>query len=453
MSTLSDAGIYVILDLALPLNGSINRAEPSWDVSLLNLYLSTVDAFVKYDNLLAFSVGNEVVTQATNTEAAPFIKAAARDVKAYLKSINKSNIMLTYASTDGPAGLTSWRDQLANYLTCGGEEESIDMYGLNSYAWCGNSSYSASGYASLTTELASLPIPAYLSEFGCVNIPGGSTARPWTEVAALLSAPMTDTWSGGVAFSYFQQAPNTPNYGLTTVSGSGSQLTLTPDFDRLRAQYASASPPTGAGPTSNSAYPSCPSGDASSSFRASGNLPPTPNSKLCDCAQQNAWTCLATPVTANQPAEIGQLLGSACSQLSQRSNANCLPIAANGTTGTYGNYSFCSPVQRLDWAFSAYFDSQNRTATACNFGGAAARSARTGALTVTAAQEAAQTCLQQDSKGTFTPTSPTPGGPATSTTSRPGSGSGGGGSSSAASLLPATGLVSLFGLLALALIH
>ncbi|SOV04407.1 related to GAS1 - glycophospholipid-anchored surface glycoprotein [Ustilago sp. UG-2017a] len=45
MSTFSNAGIYVILDLALPLNGSINRAQPSWDTGLLHLYAKTIDVF------------------------------------------------------------------------------------------------------------------------------------------------------------------------------------------------------------------------------------------------------------------------------------------------------------------------------------------------------------------------------------------------------------------------
>lgn len=39
----------------------------------------------------------------------------------------------------------------------------------------------------------------------------------WTEVAALLSSPMSDTFSGGVAFSYF---PTSDNYGMVEISGN-----------------------------------------------------------------------------------------------------------------------------------------------------------------------------------------------------------------------------------------
>lgn len=72
------------IDLSLPLTGSIDRQTPAWSTNLLDIYISTIDAFSKYDNVLAYNVGNEVVTAANGTAAAAFIKAAGRDVKAYL---------------------------------------------------------------------------------------------------------------------------------------------------------------------------------------------------------------------------------------------------------------------------------------------------------------------------------------------------------------------------------
>lgn len=71
------------IDLALPLNGSIDRVTPSWGTNLLEQYTQTIDAFSKYDNVLAYNVGNEVIIQ-NNTQVAPFVKAAARDIKSYL---------------------------------------------------------------------------------------------------------------------------------------------------------------------------------------------------------------------------------------------------------------------------------------------------------------------------------------------------------------------------------
>lgn len=66
------------------MNGSIDRSDPAWTSNLLDLYIETIDTFSKYDNVLAYNVGNEVVTSPNQTVAAPFIKAAARDIRAYL---------------------------------------------------------------------------------------------------------------------------------------------------------------------------------------------------------------------------------------------------------------------------------------------------------------------------------------------------------------------------------
>ena len=81
-----DFGAYIAysVDLTLPVNGSINRNSPSWTTNLLDSYIATIDAFSKYDNVLAYNLGNEVVVSPNGTATATFIKAAARDTKAYL---------------------------------------------------------------------------------------------------------------------------------------------------------------------------------------------------------------------------------------------------------------------------------------------------------------------------------------------------------------------------------
>lgn len=69
MKLFNDNGIYVLLDLSLPANGSINRAAPTWTTSLLDEYMRTIDSFSKYENVLAYSVGNEVVSREVSTPA------------------------------------------------------------------------------------------------------------------------------------------------------------------------------------------------------------------------------------------------------------------------------------------------------------------------------------------------------------------------------------------------
>lgn len=66
------------------MNGSIDRLNPRWTTNLLDLYIDTINVFNKYDNVLAYNIGNEVIVDPSGTGAAAFIKAAARDVRSYL---------------------------------------------------------------------------------------------------------------------------------------------------------------------------------------------------------------------------------------------------------------------------------------------------------------------------------------------------------------------------------
>lgn len=136
MTALDKAGIYVLLDVSLPLNGSIDRASPSWSTNLLNEYLTTINAFATYPNVLSFNIGNEVISRSVNTNALrrcfreavltpAYVKAAARDVKAYLKSIS-SSALVGYAATDGP---DDFRKGVADYLTCGNDTVTVDLFG------------------------------------------------------------------------------------------------------------------------------------------------------------------------------------------------------------------------------------------------------------------------------------------------------------------------------------
>jgi hypothetical protein len=72
------------IDLSQPGNGSIDRLKPSWTTTVLDLYIKSIDAFSQYDNVLAYNIGNEVVTRDADASAGVYVKAAIRDTKAYL---------------------------------------------------------------------------------------------------------------------------------------------------------------------------------------------------------------------------------------------------------------------------------------------------------------------------------------------------------------------------------
>ena len=197
MTALANAGIYVIADLSSP-SASIIRDDPSWNDELYARYASVVDEMAKYSNTLGFFAGNEVSNAPNNTDASAFVKAAVRDTKAYIKTMNYRAIGVGYATNDDAL----IRVNMANYFNCGDATDAIDFWGYNIYSWCGDSSYSTSGYNDRTTEFSTYSVPVFFAEYGCNTV----SPRPFTEVAALYGSQMNSVWSGGIVYMYFQEA-------------------------------------------------------------------------------------------------------------------------------------------------------------------------------------------------------------------------------------------------------
>ncbi|KAH9046433.1 carbohydrate-binding module family 43 protein/Glycoside hydrolase family 72 protein [Lactarius hengduanensis] len=426
MQGLSSAGIYTILDLTLPVNGSIDRSSPAWTTNLLDSYINTIDAFSKYDNVLAYNVGNEVVVSPNGTTAATFVKAAARDTKAYLTS-KSSSALVGYAAIDGD---DTWIVPLANYLSCdpsGGNSggTAIDIFGLNNYEFCGNSTFQAS-YAGKTGDFAGYNVVAYFSEYGC-NQP---SPRVWAEVPVLFGSDAVPVWSGGVAFSYFPAESGQGEFGMVTLSSDGSTVTPNTDFDNLKTMYNQVSfindPSQSSAPSAS--YPACP--QQNSSFLASTTLPPTPSDSACQCLESNL-SCQFNPQTSNTSAIVGSLLDTACSLLGTV-GGNCDPIAGNGQTGLYGTVSSCDPSTKLSFAMSEYYEANKRDPQACSFSGNGTVNGK--ASSSSNATVVASSCLAS-ATGTHVPTAP-------SSATNPGSSSSGSSSSSSTPGAATTILVS-----------
>ena len=93
MSAFASAGIYAWIDLdtvdtyILPdLAGSNTgvgetKLKPRWNETMHQRYSQAMDAFANYDNTAGFFVGNEMLTKGEDSASAPYIKAAARDMK------------------------------------------------------------------------------------------------------------------------------------------------------------------------------------------------------------------------------------------------------------------------------------------------------------------------------------------------------------------------------------
>ncbi|KAI0097690.1 Glucanosyltransferase-domain-containing protein [Nemania sp. FL0031] len=248
MKVFANASIYAMIDMDT-FTTYILPDDPYWNETQLSAYAKVMDAFQGYDNLLGLFVGNEIIALNNQSLAAPFIKSASRDLKAYRDSKGYRKIPVGYSATD----IAELRPYLQDYLTCGGNSsENIDFYGINSYQWCDPSTYTTSGYANLLDEGKNFPVPIFFSETGC-NTPG---PRLFDDQAAIFGSEMSGHFSGAIIYEWIEE---TNNYGLisygpkvdATVTGkniydgytrAGTPSPVSPDFDNLSKQWATLTP-------------------------------------------------------------------------------------------------------------------------------------------------------------------------------------------------------------------
>ncbi|KAL5629442.1 hypothetical protein BROUX41_001048 [Berkeleyomyces rouxiae] len=232
-SIFNAAGIYMAIDVNSPLVGeALTSWEPwtSYYASYLNRTFAVVEAFKSYPNTLLFFSGNEIINDNKTIDASPaYIRAVTRDLKNYIKAHSDRYIPVGYSAADVRNVLfDTW-----NYLTCTieGEENNesrADLFALNSYSWCGNSTYEKSGFNTLVEGFKDSASPIFFSEFGCNEV-----QREFTEIQAIYGKDMTPVFSGGLVYEWTQEDNN---YGLVKVNSNGS-VSLLGDFNRLYTHY------------------------------------------------------------------------------------------------------------------------------------------------------------------------------------------------------------------------
>lgn len=347
----AENGIYIVADLSEP-GLSINRDSPSWTIDLYDRYTSVIDQLQGYSNVLGFFAGNEVTNNNTNTDASPFVKAAIRDTKAYMKSKGYRAIPVGYSTNDD----ADTRGYLADFFNCGDEASMADFYGINMYEWCGNKvDFETSGYADRTKEFENYTVPVFFSEYGCNVV----QPRGFYDVPSLYSTNMTETWSGGIVYMYFEEANN---YGLVSVSSD--KVSTLADYGALSSQIAKVSP-TGVNSASftasNTDQRECPASTLEN-WRAASELPPTPEKSVCDCMFSSLSCVVSDSVDESDYSDIFSYV---CGSVS------CAGVNGNGTSGSYGSYSFCSAKEKLSFVLNLYYNAQGKSSTACDFKGQA----------------------------------------------------------------------------------
>lgn len=350
MKTFADAGIYIIADLSSPAE-SVNRDSPAWNIDLYKRYTSVVDMFANYTNVLGFFAGNEVTNNRSNTDASPFVKAAVRDMKAYIKD-QGWKFPVGYSSNDD----SEIRVAIGDYFACGDIDARADFFGVNMYEWCGDSSFLKSGYETQTDQYKNMTIPVFMSEYGCNEV----RPRKFTEIGTIFSDKMTDVWSGGIVYMYFEEANK---YGL--VSTDGNSVSTMTDYSYYSAEMNSISPSLAKSSEESSdasATLKCPSNNAKT-WKASPSLPPTPDQDICDCVQDSLECVVADDVKEK---DYGDLFGEVCGN-----GIDCSAINVNGTNGTYGAVSFCSNKEKLSYVLNKYYKENKDSKSACDFDGSA----------------------------------------------------------------------------------
>eukprot|EP00544_Gedaniella_sp_CCMP2646_P010625 CAMPEP_0202498350 /NCGR_PEP_ID=MMETSP1361-20130828/25721_1 /ASSEMBLY_ACC=CAM_ASM_000849 /TAXON_ID=210615 /ORGANISM="Staurosira complex sp., Strain CCMP2646" /LENGTH=517 /DNA_ID=CAMNT_0049130207 /DNA_START=108 /DNA_END=1661 /DNA_ORIENTATION=- len=277
MCALQQAGIYAIIGLAASCQDCAITGEASPDcypVALKERGQFVINIFSKYENVLAFSAGNEAQLYAPGKPPehnAPCQKQFIRDMRAYIDSCeNLRKIPIGLAVADFS------REEKAMYYNCRSdpddEFENAEWYGLNVYLHCDPTADTVDdldGFNDLleSHQNYSMSIPVIITEYGCENknfptIDGFEGQRNFLQVDALYSPDYEDYFAGGIVFEYSvektevdeetnvtfpyqQHAPN--NWGLGYFRPSDCDdidttciYTPYPEFDTLAEKYAAA---------------------------------------------------------------------------------------------------------------------------------------------------------------------------------------------------------------------
>lgn len=228
-----------------------DKTDPHWNQAQFASFQAVLDEFQKFPNTAGVFVGNEVITTKEGSAAAPYVLAAARDIKSYRNEKGYREIPVGYSAAD----IAELRPMLQNYLACyENPHERLDFYSLNAYEWCGQSSYKVSGYNILEKNATGYPIPIFFSETGCNTVP----PRTFGDQSAIFGPEMSGTWSGAMIYEWIQE---TNNFGLISYgplpkasatsdpmlvqdgfTRKGSPTPVSPDFSNLKAEWATLSP-------------------------------------------------------------------------------------------------------------------------------------------------------------------------------------------------------------------
>ncbi|OWZ14174.1 Glycoside hydrolase [Phytophthora megakarya] len=202
MCALRAKGMYALIDLAASCRNcsiTLEQYPTCYPAKLKSRGEQIILAFAKYDNVLAFSAGNEINNEVGMyaNKNAPCQKKFIRDMRAFVE-VNAKYYNCRTLSSDS--------------------YENAEWYGINAYQYCDNNQktlVAATGFNRLQTEFASykMTIPVMLTEYGCLNegfpkVNNYEAQRTWLQAQWLYSSDFRKVFSGGFVFEYSTENAN-----------------------------------------------------------------------------------------------------------------------------------------------------------------------------------------------------------------------------------------------------
>ncbi|OMJ29854.1 1,3-beta-glucanosyltransferase GAS2 [Smittium culicis] len=351
MKALSDADIYVMLDLSTP-EISIPRVNPYWDTYLLDQYKLKADAFSAYDNILAFVAGNNVTIGTTTVPASAFVKASIRDVKTYLKSKNVTIPVGYSGNIDFATSFYSKR-----YFECGSDPLAmVDFYAF-SMRDTNIDNYTYRYYWDLMNKNSYLSYTAnFISEYGNNN--GVSSDFNYVD---FIYKNLTNYYSGGFLFEYSNEGNGN---GLVDVNYGNSSVIKMPQYDifkkKINQDFSSFIPSF----STSAIKPDVIFCECASKYWAiNSSLPPPPSTDLCSCLS-DTFTCQLPPTFNLNDPDQSKILNEKMLELCK--SVNCTDIMGDPLKNQYGKYSGCTPVQKANYVLSLNFSKNNNTDQSCS---------------------------------------------------------------------------------------
>jgi hypothetical protein len=215
MALLAQHGIYVLVgtvngDTAIPRNAT---SVPAATIARVK---QVADAFAGYDNVLGFSVANELLDAPDNGLVA-IAKQVKQQMQAYMQAKNYRAIPIGICTRDDPAYTLA----ATLVYACGDADTRMDFIGYNCYRWVvphgqQPTAGAINAYYELYDHFKSFPIPVMLTEIGA-QCEGG---RDWTQIPYIFgakqvtsltgkpAADMASAVSGCFVFRYYEKGAN-----------------------------------------------------------------------------------------------------------------------------------------------------------------------------------------------------------------------------------------------------